>query len=122
MSREKFIEEIEAILKTSDKKLSTDASEFYDLIKSDLLPKADAKNPDGITDRGKTILAALQANSANDTSAIFTSKRIGEITGLATRSVTGSIRGLVSRGYVTKVSVEPVTYALTELGRDIKFE
>ena len=47
---------------------------------------------------------------------ILTSKIIGEGLFMGSRSVSGSIRKLISDGYVEKVGSNPVTYSLTNDG------
>ena len=41
---------------------------------------------------------------------------------LSGRSVSGSMRKLVTDGYVEKISVNPIAYGLTDLGKDYKFD
>ena len=43
---------------------------------------------------------------------IFKAKDIGEGLGISSRSVTGSIRGLVNLGLITKEGKNPVMYSL----------
>ena len=45
---------------------------------------------------------------------LFTSKAIADAMSISGKSVGGSMRSLVSKGYVTKIAGTPVVYQLTE--------
>lgn len=64
-----------------------------------------------ITENGQRILSYMQDNY-NKYNNIFKAKDIGEGLGISSRSVTGSIRGLVNLGLVTKEGKNPVMYSL----------
>ena len=51
---------------------------------------------------------------------LFTSKEIAEGLFTSGRSVAGSMRKLVTDGYVEKVGKDPVQYSLTEIGQNYK--
>ena len=47
------------------------------------------------------------------------SREIAEYLGVSSRGVAGSMRKLVSDGFVEKVSQDPIIYTLTEKGKNI---
>ena len=49
----------------------------------------------------------------------FSAKLIGEGLFLSSRIVSGSIRKLVTDGYVNKINADPVLYEITEKGINI---
>ena len=49
---------------------------------------------------------------------LFTSKEIGEGLFMSSRSVSGSMRKIIANGFVEKVGKDPVTYSLTDEGRN----
>lgn len=75
----------------------------------------------GLTVGGKNILIFLQQNYKQYNN-IFTSKVIGEGIGAQARSVSGSIRKLVSDGYVNKINSSPISYELTTLGKEYEID
>lgn len=75
----------------------------------------------GLTVNGKIILGFLQ-NNYEQYNNIFTSKNIAEKIGVPSRSVSGAIRKLVSDGYVKKLNSNPVSYELTDLGKDFQID
>lgn len=75
----------------------------------------------GLTVNGKIILGFLQ-NNFEQYNNIFTSKNIAEKIGAPSRSVSGAIRKLVSDGYVRKLNSNPVSYELTDLGKDFQID
>ena len=84
------------------------------------------KGSNDITENGKKILFWMQEN-VDKTSNIFTSKEIAEALFTSGRSVAGSMRKLVTDGYVEKAgghdcNKTPVTYSLTEAGKGYQFE
>ena len=48
---------------------------------------------------------------------VFSSKQLGELLFMSARSVSGSMRKLVTEQYVEKSGTNPVTYKLTENGK-----
>lgn len=96
-------------------------SQFYELIKEGLtainapeeafekIEKMITKET-GITEKGAAILEVMKANPNE----VFTAAAIGEKLGLTSRSVSGSMRKLVSNEYVEKVGQNPVCYQLLD--------
>lgn len=104
--KQEFIEFIEDLIK--DKEMPEGARIFWEIFKTQ-------KKEITLTDNGKIILTFLKDNL--DTS-LWKSKNIAEKIGLSSRTVSGAMRKLVSDGFVEKVSVEPVVYAITEKGKN----
>lgn len=73
------------------------------------------KQDDVVTDKGKPIIAFMQERYVEFNN-LFKAKDIGEGIGVSSRSVSGSLKKLVTDGYVEKVGKEPTIYALTEKG------
>lgn len=69
------------------------------------------------TENGKLILQYMRDNL---TVPMFKSRDIAEGLFISSRVVSGSIRKLVSDGFVEKVSQDPVVYALTDNGKTIE--
>ena len=67
------------------------------------------------TDNGKMILKYMQDNADKEN---FKAKDIGEGLFISSRTVSGSIRKLVTDGYVEKIGQDPVIYTLTEKGKN----
>ena len=93
-----------------------DARAYFEALKTDT--KADKPQ---FTDNGKLILIFMQ-NEYENKSNMFKARDIAEGIFLPSRSVSGSIRKLVTDGYVEKIGTEPVVYALTDLGRSATIE
>ncbi len=71
-----------------------------------------------ITDNGKVILDYMQKTDVP----MMKAKDIGEGLMISSRKVSGSLRKLVSDGFVEKVGQDPVIYALTEKGKNFIIE
>lgn len=77
------------------------------------------KDKPAFTDNGKIILKCLQDHIERET---WKAKDIAEELFISSRTVSGSIRKLVTDGYVEKVSQDPVIYRITEKGKEVIFE
>lgn len=84
----------------------------------DALSGNEKKEKPLFTDNGKVILQWLQ--SAPD--AYYKSKDIAEQVGLASKSVAGAMRKLITDGFVEKVGKDPVLYMITSKGKEINIE
>lgn len=73
-----------------------------------------------LTDNGKSIINYMKSTYMDKNK--YTANSIGSEIFLSGRSVSGSIRKLVSEGFVEKIGVDPVTYALTQKGIDFIVE
>lgn len=72
------------------------------------------------TDNGKLILKYMQEHVTD--MPMGKAKDIGEGLFISSRTVSGAIRKLVTDGFVEKVGQDPVLYALTDEGKNIKVE
>lgn len=74
-----------------------------------------------ITEKGAKILQTMQENKTLYNN-IFNAKILGELLFMAPRSVSGSIKKLVTDGYVEKLGSNPISYKLTQLGEECKLD
>lgn len=70
-----------------------------------------------ITENGLKILQYMQQNQEKYNN-IFSAKNIGEGLFMSSRSISGSMRKLVTDEYVQKIGNNPVCYSLTEQGKN----
>lgn len=112
ISKSEFLEEIEKLRA----EMTQEAQEYLEELKANRIGV-----PKTISDKGKVILKDMQDNEVEFKN-IFKSKDIGERIGVSGRSVSGSIRALIALGYVEKNGVDPVTYGLTDLGRNFSVD
>lgn len=89
--------------------LSESAIDFLD----ELLEKNSTENI--LTETGRKILISMYINKETYLN-VFSSKQLGELLFMSARSVSGSMRKLVTEQYVEKSGTNPVTYKLTENG------
>ena len=109
-NKEHFIEDIENLVE----QLSEEGLKFFEELKS-------KKESSPVTKKGAPILIFMQENYELRNN-LFTSKLIAEELGTNGRAVSGSMRKLVTEGLVVKVSQNPVTYSLTDLGKSYSVE
>ena len=112
--KEKFIELVKVLMEN----VSIDETEWSDALiyfESLQMSEYNAKPP--ITDKGKDIILFIQNNYVSFNN-MFSSKQIADGMGVPTRSVSASMRGLVSGGYLEKISDKPVIYSITERGKN----
>lgn len=69
------------------------------------------------TDNGKIILQYMRDNI--DTTS-WKSKDIAEGLFISSRTVSGSMRKLVTDGFVEKIGKDPIIYSITDLGKTIE--
>ena len=110
--------------------------EFIDFVENGLMSKINTNDiPDNVkiywealkskeekekpmfTDNGKIILSYLKEHPEVST---WKARDIAEGLFISSRTVSGSIRKLVSDGYVEKVSKDPVIYSITDLGKAVE--
>ena len=109
-NKEHFIEDIENLVE----QLSEEGLKFFEELKN-------KKESSPVTKKGEPILIFMQENCELRNN-LFTSKLIAEGLGTNGRAVSGSMRKLVTEGLVVKVSQNPVTYSLTDLGKSYSVE
>lgn len=108
-----FIDYVESNFSTNP--LPENLEDYWNTFKN----SSDKKNKPAFTDNGKLILKFLQDYADRET---WKAKDIAEELFISSRTVSGSIRKLVSDGYVEKVSQDPVIYRITEKGKEVIFE
>ena len=109
MTMKQFLDEIEIYTKY----FSPEASEFYYDLKNKLSKT--------FTENGAKILKCMQINREQYLNT-FSSKQLGELLFMPPRSVSGSIRKLITNGYVEKHAGNPITYGLTDEGKDLQLD
>ena len=72
-----------------------------------------------ITDNGKVILKYLQENTDKVT---YKARDIADGLYISSRGVSGSLRKLVSDGFVEKIGTNPAIYSITEKGKNFIIE
>lgn len=111
--KQKFIEFVKALMEeTNHNIMDDDVQMFWDALCSD----TEEKEKPLFTDNGKLVLAFLQQHQ--DTQ-MWKAKDIAEEMFVSSRMVSGSMRKLVTDGYVEKMGQSPVIYVLTEKGKNI---
>ncbi len=93
------------------------ALEFFE----DLKKNKTTKSSKDITENGQKILSWMQGNVDSENN-LFTAKDLAEALFTSGRSIAGSMRKLVSDGYVEKAGKDPVQYSLTEMGKNYQFD
>lgn len=109
-SREKFIKEVENLSTL----LSDEALEYFESL------KAVPAKPE-ITEKGLEILQAMRSE-VEARNNLFKAADVGEILGKPAKAVSGSLRKLVTDGFVEKIGEKPIVYALTEKGKTFEVE
>ena len=116
-SKEKFIAEISKLLEDVPDFIANneEAYEYWLLFK-------DGKSGEskGMTETGGKVLKFMQEQCELFNN-IFSAQNIGEGLFMPPRSISGSMRKLISDGYVEKIGVKPTTYALTDAGKEYLF-
>lgn len=115
-NKEKFFEEVEEIINSGVYGFSNSALQGLEKLKNEI-----NKSTNKFTENGKKILQYMQEHN-EESNNLFKAKDIGEGLFVSGRSVSGSIRKLITDGYVIKTNANPVTYSLTDLGKDYQFD
>ena len=121
-NKEKFISFIQAEIFEKEDIYVENYGEDWEDIKnfwSQFLNDKKSPSNSGMTENGSKILKYMQSNeNKNKYNNLFTSKEIGEGLFMSSRSVSGSMRKIIANGFVEKVGKDPVTYSLTDEGRN----
>ena len=116
-AKQKFIEMVEMLINAYNAQngvetpLNSDALAYFEKTKEKV----------AFTDNGKLILQYMIDN-IEQYSNLFKARDIADGTFISSRSVSGSMRKLITDGYVEKMGAEPIVYSLTDLGKSVKFE
>lgn len=119
-NKEKFISFIQAEIFEKEDIYVENYGEDWEDIKnfwSQFLNDKRSPSNSGMTENGSKILKYMQSNEDKYNN-LFTSKEIGEGLFMSSRSVSGSMRKIIANGFVEKVGKDPVTYSLTDEGRN----
>ena len=106
-----FIETVENLFNAYPLNVPTEALEFFEDYK-----KCKTSTAKEMTEKGWTILSKMQ--EINDW---ITAKSLGEALDISGRSVSGTMRKLVSDGFVEKKTGTPASYKITEKGMDYQY-
>ncbi len=114
--KEVFIKEIETLInialeETSFEGLSQEANEYFEELKK-------TKTSTSITENGAKILLYMKENLEKYNNS-FKAKDVGEGLFVSSRSISGSMKKLVTDGFVEKTNSEPICYSITESGINI---
>lgn len=111
--KQEFISYVEDLMNGNFYEASENVKIYWETFKG-----ANAEEKPLFTENGKKILTFLQ-NNYDDTIS-FKAKEVAEQMEVSSRTVSGSMRKLVSDGYVEKISQDPVIYILTKDGKNIE--
>lgn len=115
-SKQIFINEVLALTGDNPEGVfSKEALEFWNILNVEEVTKP------AFTENGKMILAFMQKNK-EEFNNIFKAKDIGERISLTSRGVSGSLRKLVTDGYVEKIGSNPIIYTITSKGEETNLE
>lgn len=109
-NKEKFISELTEFIEDNLIVFSADANQYFEELKQG------KSGNDGFTENGKRIFEYLKT-LPNET--MMSAKDIGVALELTGKSVSGSMRKLVTNEYVEKLGKNPVMYRLTSKGYDL---
>lgn len=114
--QQEFIEWVEGLIRGQVEPLeaSEGAKAYFEALKNS---STTTEKPE-FTDNGKAILQYLQEVPVG----MYKARDIAEGMFIASKSVSGAMRKLVTDGYVEKIGKDPVVYTITEKGLNVKFE
>ena len=114
--KEAFVKMVEELLDGQDTSKYADAIAYFETFKSDKKAKGDKPK---FTDNGKLILRTMIENQGEKQN-LFKARDIAELAFISSRSVSGSIRKLITDGYVDKMGQDPIIYTLTDEGKSVE--
>lgn len=112
--KDEFIEYIENLMNNPNvavAEMTKGAKMYWEALKS-----KEEKEKSQFTDNGKMILAYMKTA---DRDIPLKAKDIAEAIGISSRSVSGSMRKLVSDGYIEAIGDNPKSYTITDDGMNI---
>ena len=110
--RQEFVEFVDALIAGSDIEVPDNVKAYLDALREDSVKDAKPE----FTDNGKAILKYLQEVPKG----MYKSRDIAEGMFIASKSVAGAMRKLVTDGYVEKIATDPVIYMITKQGKEIE--
>lgn len=112
--KQEFVDFIEKLMAAAPNvEMSENVKTYFEIF------KGSESNKPAFTENGKLVLKFLQEHVDKD---MWKAKEIGEELFVSSRTVAGSMRKLVSDGYVEKIGQDPVVYSITEKGKKVVFE
>jgi DNA-binding MarR family transcriptional regulator len=113
--KQEFIDFIELVLSEYNiGELPENVRLYWDAFRS----TTEAEKP-MFTDNGKLVLQFLKDHPETS---LWKARDIAEGLFISSRTVSGSMRKLVSDGFVEKVGSEPTIYSITELGKNVEIK
>lgn len=108
-NKELFIADIKALLEKGFE-FSEGGKAYFEALQTEAPARPE------LTENGAKILKYMQEN-CDIYNNIFKSKEIAEGLFVSSRSVSGSMKKLVTEGFIKKIGDDPVVYAITDKGR-----
>ena len=105
--KKKQIKEFIDYCETLDFKPENGAKEFYELLQQYIVTE------EPLPEKSAALLAFMQEHK-EEYKNLFSSAAVATAMGTSGKSIAGSMRSLVSKGYVEKIQSNPVTYSLVE--------
>jgi len=115
--KQEFIDFLNALMEAAPEvvdKLMTDNIKIYIEALKDKKPEKPI-----LTDNGKLILKFMQEQ---DSTTAYKAKDIADQLFVSSRKVSGAMRKLVTDQFVEKIGEAPVSYIITEKGKNLKIE
>lgn len=108
--KQKFIDFVEENLMSKYGELDADVEEYWNALKH----KEEKEKPI-LTDNGKLVLKYMQTDMPKGKA-----REIAEGMFVSSKMVSGTLRKLVTDGFVEKIGEDPVIYSITEKGQNIE--
>ena len=109
--KQEFIKFVEMAIEAYPTQMNEDARVYWESFKG-----AKEEEKPLFTDNGKMILKYMQEHQEEQA---WKSKEIAEGLFMSSRAVSGTMRKLVTDGFVEKVGQDPIVYTLTNNGKEI---
>lgn len=109
-----FIEEVFNEANIGPDHMSENVRLYWEALKT----AEDKEDKPTFTDNGKLVMTYMQDNAKSTSS--WKSKDIAEGLFISSRTVSGTMRKLVTDGFVEKIGQDPIVYTLTEKGKTIE--
>ena len=106
-NKQRFIQEVSAFTSM----MTPEAVKYFEEL---------SKEKEKFTTNGAKIIKFLQEKGNENK--VFKAKEIGEALFISSRSVSGSMKKLVTDGYVEKLDKNPISYRLTLLGTEVQVD
>lgn len=101
--------------KISKDVIPKEVMEYYNVLKEQQISQ---KEKPILTEIGTQVLQYLQTNEVQSAKA----RDIADGMNMSSKKISGSMRKLVTDGFVEKIGANPVVYALTDKGKNFKIQ